>query len=73
MCHQDNWFHVEYEKGKLNKTDFMSRQAKPWQKLPKREQDKAGDLNNLLYILYPTPVIDSIALATIVKHTKSDA
>ena len=57
----------------LNQTDFMSRQAKPLEKLPKSEQDEADDLNNLLYMLHTTPVMDSIGLATIVKHTESNA
>ena len=73
MHHQDIRFHVEYQKGKLNQTDFMSRRAKPWEKLLKSEQDEADHLNNLLYMLYTTPVMDSIGLATIAKHTKIDA
>ena len=73
MHHQDIRFHVEYQKGKLNQTDVMSRRAKPWEKLPKREQDEADDLNNLLYMLHTTPVMDSTGLATIARHTKSDA
>ena len=73
MHHQDIRFNVEYQKEKPNQTDFMSRQAKPWEKVPKSKQDEADDLNNLLYMLQTNPVIDSIGLATIAKHTKSDA
>ena len=73
MHHQGIWFHVEYQKGKLNQTDFMSRRAKPWEKVPKSEQDEADDLNDLLYMLHTTPVMDSIGLAIIAKNTKSHA
>ena len=72
MRHQDIRFRVEYQKGRLNQTDFVSRRAKPWVKVPKNEQDEADDLNNLLYALHTTPVMDSIGLATIAKHTRND-
>ena len=73
MHHQDIWFHVEYQKGKLNMTDFMTRRAKPWERVLKSEHNEADDLNNLLYMLHTTPVMNNIGLTTIAKHTKSDA
>ena len=69
---QDIRFRVLYQPGKSNQTDFMSRNGKPFNKLPTEEQTEAEDLNNLLYVLHNTPVIDHIDLATIAQHTSSD-
>ena len=69
---QDIRSRVLYQPGKSNQTDFMSRNGKPFNKLPTEEQTEAEDLNNLLYVLHTTPVIDHIDLATIAQHTSSD-
>ena len=57
---------------KRQSTDFMSQNGKPFKKLPTEEQTEAEDLNNLLYVLHTTPVIDHIGLATIAQHTSSN-
>lgn len=72
MRHQDINFEVIYQKGKVNQTDFISRRAKPLDKVPASEQDELNDLNNLLYLLHTTPVIDHIGLAAISTETKKD-
>ena len=50
----------------------MSRHAKLITMIPKEEQNEADDLNNLLYLLHTTPVVDYIGLATIAQRTKED-
>ena len=50
----------------------MSKHAKPITMIPKEEQNEADDLNNLLYLLHTTPVVDYIWLATIAQSTKED-
>ena len=72
LRHQDIRFQVQYQRGKENHIDFISRRAKPRAKIPKDEQVEAEDLNNLLYILHTTPIMDNIGLATIAKQTKED-
>jgi hypothetical protein len=61
-----------YQEGKLNKVDFTSRRAKPLQELTSQEREEAEELNNLLYLLHTTPVIDSIGIGNIAKQTKAD-
>ena len=72
LRHQDIPYLIEYRKGKLNQMDYMSRHAKPLSKVPKEEQREAEELNNLLYTLHTTPIIDHIGLATIAKETAAD-
>ena len=50
----------------------MSRHTKPITMMPKEEQNEADDLNNLLYLLDTTPVVDYIGLAAIAQSTKED-
>lgn len=72
LRHQDIRFTVTYQKGKINQSDYLSRHAKPLEKLPKGEQKETEDLNNLLYMLHSTPVIDCITIAAIAQATKDD-
>lgn len=73
LRHQDVQFKVTYQEGKRNPADYLSRRARPFEGLPKEEQSEVDDLNNLLYILHTTPIIDHIGLAEIAKYTKEDA
>ena len=36
------------------------------------EQHEPDELNNLLYMLHTTPIMDNIGLATIAQHTDND-
>ena len=73
LNHQDVPYIVEYRKGSLNQTDYMSRRARKLSTLPKDQQLECHELNNLLYTLHTTPVIDHIGLAEISRKTSSDA
>ena len=70
--HQDIPFLVEYQKGSLNRVDIMSRQARAMSSLPIDQQREAHELNNLLYMLHATPIVDHISLAEIAQKTDSD-
>ena len=72
MRHQDVRFQVLYQKGKLNQTDFVSRRGKPLKEIPLDEQNELNDLNNLLYMLHTTPVMDQISISAISTETQSD-
>ena len=72
MRHQDIRYKVIYRKGKANSCDYLSRHATPWKHVPDQEQTEAADLNNLLYTLHTTPIIDRITLAGIAQATSSD-
>ena len=50
----------------------MSRPAKPLAKLPREQQAETEELNNLLYSLHSTPVMDQIGLSKIAKETLAD-
>ena len=69
MRHQDIHFTVQYQKGKLNQADFVSRRAKPLNKIPLNEQNELNDLN---FMLHTTPIIDHIGMDRIVTETKND-
>ena len=72
MRHQDVQFNVIYQKGMLNQTDFLSRRGKPLHKIPVEEQNELNDLNNLLYMLHTTPIIDHISIAKLSSETAKD-
>ena len=72
MRHQDIQFQVVYQKGKKNRSDYLSRHAKSWKLLSEQERNESEDLNNLLYLLHTTPIIDRITLAKIATATSND-
>ena len=72
LRHQDIRFQVQYQPGKQNQTDFLSRRAKPLEIIPKEEQEEANDLNNLLYTLHITPIMDTVGLSKISLETEKD-
>ena len=72
LRHQDIPYTLEYRKGKLNQSDFISRHSKPLKFLSKEERSEPDELNNLLYALHGTPVMDQIGLGTIANETASD-
>ena len=72
MWHQDVRFTVEYQKGKLNCADFISRRAKPLDKIPADQQDEVNDLSKLLFMLHTTPIVDSLCLESIASETRKD-
>ena len=77
MRHQDIRFKVQYQKGIKNQTDFMSINAIPPSQLSpsqlsNEEQNEADYINNILYMLHTTPIIDHIGLSIIAEHTTSD-
>ena len=69
---QDIRFKVVYQKGKKNQSDFISRRATPIKKLSDEEQQRSDSINNLLYTLHTTPIIDKITLKSIAEETAND-
>ena len=70
--HQDIRFKVIYQRGKINQTDFLSRRGTPIQQLDPEEQHDSEEINNILYMLHTTPIIDRITLKAISDETHSD-
>ena len=68
---QDIKFKVIYQKGKTNQTDFLSRRAAPMRDCSE-EKERSEGINNLLYALHTTPIIDRITLKAIAEETASD-
>ena len=73
LLHQDIPYCVEYRKGTSNLSDYLSRHATPLHMLSTDEQHEPDELNNLLYMLHTTPVMDSIGLGTIAEHIGTDS
>ena len=63
---------VTYQCGKINQSDYLSRHVKPIEQLPHVEQQEPDDLNNLLYMLHTTPIIDCMGIGTVAQATKND-
>ena len=72
MRHQDIDFEVSYQKGSKNQTDYISRKAKALALLSKEEIEETEELNNLLYMLHVTPIMDHIGISEISKATSKD-
>ena len=72
LNHQDIPYIVEYRKGVLNQVDYMSRHARKLSNLPIHQRKECQELNNLLYTLHATPIIDHISLAEISRKTSAD-
>ena len=69
---QDIKFKVIYQKGRKNQTDYLSRRAIPITKRTLEEQQMAESINNLLYTLHTTPIVDRITLRAIAEETEKD-
>ena len=72
LNHQDIPYIVEYRKGVLNQVDYMSRHARELSSLPIHQRKECQELNNLLYTLHATPIVDHISLAEISRKTSAD-
>ena len=72
LRHQDIDFNVVYRKGSENQSDYLSRHAKPYSKITDEERYDADEVNNRLYSLHTTPMMDHIGLATIAQETAKD-
>ena len=60
---------MEYQKGKINQSNYLSRHGKPFSTLPENEQMEADELHNFLYTLLTTPVTDQLGKSSIAKCT----
>ena len=69
---QDIRFKVVYQRGKNNQSDFISRRAAPISERSNEEQHNSQSINNLLYMLHTTPIMDRIGLKTIAEETAND-
>ena len=72
QSHQDIQYKVVYIKGKSNQADFLSRRGIPIQELEPEEKMESDEVNNLLYMLHTTPIVDRISLKDISDETTSD-
>ena len=72
LKHQDIPYILEFQKGSLNRVDIMSRQSRALSSLTLEEQKETHELNNLLYMLHSTPIVDHISLAEISRKTDTD-
>ena len=72
LRHQDINYFIEYQRGKANQSDYLSRHGKPFSTLPENEQLEADELHNLLYMLHTTPVMDQLGISSISKYTEED-
>ena len=72
LNHQDVPYIVEYRKGSANQADYASRRARDKSTLPIDQQKECNELNNLLYTLHTTQIIDHLGIARIAKETSKD-
>ena len=72
LCHQDIYYTVQYQHGKVNQSDYLSRHGKPLPSLSEEEQKETDDLHNLLCLLHTTPIIDHLSISSRATCTKED-
>ena len=65
-------YDFKFSTKRANLTDFLSRRGKPLKQISLDEQNELNDLNNLLYMLHTTPVMDQISIGAISTETQSD-
>ena len=71
--HQDIRFKVVYQKGTKNLTDYLSRRASPIAERTIEKQQQAESINNLLYTLPTTPIVDRLTLKAIAEEPEKDS
>ena len=69
---QDINYQLVYQKGIINETDYISRNAKPFKLLSQKEKKEADEINSLLYMIHTTPITDRMGLANIANETAKD-
>ena len=72
LRHQDLQYEVVWKKGKLNKADYLSRHAVPWEDVPSVEKDETGEFEKLIWFLQYSPYVESLSVSNIVKESESD-
>ena len=72
LRHQDINYTVQYQQGKANQSDYLSRHGKPQSSLAEEQQKETGDLHNLLNLLHTTPIINHLSISSIATCTKED-
>ena len=65
-------FKLIYQKGAKNQSDYLSRKSLPFDDNNAEEKEAAEDINNYLYTLHTTPIIDRITLKQIAEETSKD-
>ena len=73
LCHQDINYSVQYQHGKANQSDYLSRHGKPLSPLPEEGQKETDDLQNLLCLFHTTPIVDHLSISSIATCMKEDS
>ena len=69
---EDIAFKVKYQKGKINKADYLSIHAITLKSLPAEHQTEVKDMNKVLFLLHLAPLMESIGITIICEETKLD-
>ena len=72
VINQDINCTVQYQQGKANHSDYLSRYDKPLSSFHEEEQNQMDDLHKLLYLLHMTPIINHLSIPSIATCTKED-
>ena len=73
LRHQDINYTVQYQHGKANQSDYLSRHGKPLSSLPEEGQKDTTDLQNLLCLFHTTPIVDHLSISSIATCMKEDS
>ena len=55
LRHQDIDYEVLWEKGSVNRADYLSRHARPWEKISKEEQEETNELEKTIWFIQFNP------------------
>ena len=72
LRHQNLDYKVVWKKGKTMRSDYMSRHAIPWPRVPKDQQEEARELDKLIWFVQYDPYIEAITVERLIQETAKD-
>ena len=72
LRHQDINYKVEWQKGKTNKADYLSRHATPWEKVPPEEKEETNEFEKTVWFTRFSPYTEAVSIQEMVKQTQLD-
>ena len=72
LRHQEINYKVEWQKGKTNKADYLSRHATPWKKVSPEEKEETNEFEKTVWFTRFSPYTEAVSIQEMVKQTQLD-
>ena len=73
LRHQDIKYSVQWQPGKINPADFLSRHAKPLKTVPKEWLKETEELEKTVWFMQLSPYTEAVSMDKVIEETKKDA